>query len=132
VLLRAIAVGARVLVHTDQPGSWEQFMTAVGDPGLLTMAGGRTAPGHFTVAVFHGITPIAVDAPTIVTVLPPGVSPDTADVLLQQNYAAPQDIWVATPTGSTMVTMVATTDEIGFIGNSLPQARAAAPALSRH
>lgn len=127
VLLRAIAVGARVLVHTDQPAAWQQFVTAVGDPGLLMLVGGRIAPGHFTVAVFHGMTPVAVDAPTIVTVVPPGVSTEIADVRLEQNYAAPQDIWIGTPTGSAMVTMVATPDEIGFIGHSLPNAAQAPP-----
>ncbi|PYE13787.1 type VII secretion protein EccE [Williamsia limnetica] len=120
VLLRAIAVGARVLVHTDQPSEWHQFVSAVGDPGLLTLSGGRVPPGHFSVAVFHGMTPVAVDAPTIITVLPPGVGGTDADIRLQQNHAAPQDIWVGTPNGSTMVTMVATGDEIGFIGHSLP------------
>ncbi|ORM35885.1 type VII secretion protein EccE [Williamsia sp. 1135] len=120
VLLRAIAVGARVLVHTDDPAQWHQFVTAVGDPGLLNLAGGRVSPGHFTVAVFHGMTPVAVDAPTIITLLPPGADSTGADVRLQQNHAAPQDIWIGTPSGSTMVTMVATPDEIGFIGHSLP------------
>lgn len=128
VLLRAIAVGARVLVYSDQPAAWQQFVNAVGDPGLLMLVGGRVAPGHFTVAVFHGMTPVAVDAPTIITVVPSGVSTEHADIRLEQNYAAPQDIWIGTPTGSTMVTMVATPDEIGFIGNSLPNA---APSPSR-
>ncbi|WP_307797078.1 type VII secretion protein EccE [Williamsia soli] len=120
VLLRAIAVGARVLVHTDDPAQWHQFVTAVGDPGLLALAGGRVSPGHFTVAVFHGMSPVAVDAPTIIMLLPPGTDSTEADVRLKQNHAAPQDIWVGTPSGSTMVTMVATPDEIGFIGHSLP------------
>jgi hypothetical protein len=66
------------------------------------------------------MTPVAVDAPTIITVLPPGIGGTDADIRLQQNHAAPQDIWVGTPNGSTMVTMVATGDEIGFIGHSLP------------
>lgn len=127
VLLRAIAVGARVLVHSDQPAAWQPFVSAVGDPGLLMLAGGRVAPGHFTVAVFHGMTPVAVDTPTIITVVPPGVSAEHADVRLAQNHAAPQDIWIATPTGSAMVTMVATPDEIGFIGSSLPTAAASPP-----
>jgi hypothetical protein len=122
VLLRSIAVGARVLVYTDHPAAWAQFVTAVGDPGLLVVAGGRIAPGHYTVAVFHGVTPVAVDAPTVVAVLPPGSVSEPADVRLDQNHAAPQDIWISTGTGSAMVTMVATPDEIEFIGSSLPVA----------
>jgi type VII secretion protein EccE len=122
VLLRAIAVGARVIVYTDHPAGWQQFITAVGDPGVLVLAGGRTAPGHYTVTVFHGVTPVAVDAPTVITVLPAGTTDESADIRLEQNAAAPQDIWVGTPNGSTMVTMVATPDEMAFIGSSLPVA----------
>lgn len=120
VLLRAIAVGARVLVYTDHGAVWQQFVTAVGDPGLLALAGGRNPQGHYTVAVFHGVAPAPVDAPTVITVVPPGSPGEPADVRLEQNEAAPQDIWVATPTGSAMVTMVATPDEMAFIGSTLP------------
>ncbi len=75
------------------------------------------------------MTPIAVDAQAIITVVPPGLSTENAEVRLEQNYAAPQDIWIGTPTGSAMVTMVATPDEIGFIGHSLPSAT---PAQTRY
>jgi hypothetical protein len=74
------------------------------------------------VTVFHGVTPVAVDAPTVITVLPAGTTDESADIRLEQNAAAPQDIWVGTPNGSTMVTMVATPDEMAFIGSSLPVA----------
>ncbi|PXW32582.1 UNVERIFIED_CONTAM: type VII secretion protein EccE [Williamsia faeni] len=125
VLLRAIGVGARVLIYSDRPADWQQFVTAVGDPGLVALAGGRVFPGHFTVAMFDGLTPATVDTPTTVILVPPGTHTEPADIRLVQNHAAPQDIWISTPGGSAMVTMVATGDEISFIGSSLPSTNAA-------
>jgi type VII secretion protein EccE len=131
ILLRAIGVGARVLIYSDRPADWQQFVTTVGDPGLVALAGGRVFPGHFTVAMCDGLIPTTVDAPTIINLAPPGAHTDPADIRLVQNHASPQDIWISTPGGSAMVTMVATGDEIGFIGSSLPSTTGA-QAPGRH
>ncbi len=140
VILRAIALGARAVVHTDRPDAWHTMVVNVGDPHALSLAsrlagtGQQPAPpvatpGPFattTVIVFDGIAPMAqTGGATIVHVRAPGTPADEldADVVLIQDPVAPNSITVRTSTASTTVTMVTTPDEMRYIGESLVAAR---------
>ncbi|MEV6323781.1 type VII secretion protein EccE [Nocardia sp. NPDC051787] len=135
VILRAIALGARVVVHSDRPEAWHSMVTNVGSPYWLSMAPRSAAASHPPAApqpgapaptasmlVFDGIAPAASPGgATIVHVRPsrdPGGSFD-ADVTLVQDDRTPNQITVRTAGASTTVHMVTTPDEMRYIGESL-------------
>ncbi len=140
VLLRAIALGAHVVVHTYRPENWHSMVVNVGDPYALSLAprfaGGQVpaapaaaTPGPTpttTVIVFDGVAPTAqTGGATIVHVRAPNapaIEP-AADVVLIQDPAAPNSITVRTSSADTTVTMVTTPDEMRYIGESLVAAR---------
>lgn len=140
VILRAIALGAHVVVHTGRPEAWQTMVANVGAPHSLSLATrfGATAqhgpattqPGAgfstATVVVFDGIAPTALTGgATIVRVRGPH-EPDgdfDADVTLIQDPAAPNRITVRTSTAQATVNMVTTPDEMRYIGESLAAAR---------
>ncbi|MFW0783834.1 type VII secretion protein EccE [Gordonia sp. CPCC 206044] len=137
VVLRAIALGARVMVSTDRPADWMPMAHAVGDPRILAVAGaaaGSQVAGQrqgYSVLVFDGVAQESISAEgTIITVTASGMDADpTVDVaLLQDAQAGP---WVTVRSGgdSTPVVMVATDDEMRYIGASL---KAPDRQLSRH
>ncbi|AZG48772.1 type VII secretion protein EccE [Gordonia insulae] len=123
VILRAVAIGASVTIHTVRPDQWHQLIEKVGDPRRLALSSDRAqAPSGHRVVVFDGLTgPPAEPHTTHITVLAPGdprvseLVPD-ASVIVRQNPRAPQDISVTTATERVAVTMVATPDEWTFIG----------------
>lgn len=141
VILRAIALGAHVVVHTDRPEAWHSMVVNVGDPYALSLAPRFAGTGHppappaaatpgpfpaATVIVFDGIAPTAqAGGATIVHVRAPHApaSAVDADVLLIQDPEAPNSITVRTSTATTTVTMVTTPDEMRYIGESLVAAR---------
>ncbi len=141
VILRAIALGAHVVVHTGRPEAWQTMVANVGAPQSLSLAtrfGGNTQqhgpaatqPGTgfstATVVVFDGIAPTALTGgATIVRVRGPH-EPDAdfdADVTLYQDPTAPNRITVRTSTAQATVNMVTTPDEMRYIGESLAAAR---------
>lgn len=141
VILRAIALGAHTIVHTDRPEAWNSMVANVGAPHSISLApryaggagqyqapasqpggGGRTP----TVVVFDGIAPTTLTGgATIVHIrapeAPPG--PFDADIVLIQDSAAPNLITVRTSTAAATVNMVTTPDEMWYIGESLAAAR---------
>lgn len=140
VILRAIALGAHTIVHTDRPEAWQSMVANVGAPHSLSLAprfagagqhsvppqpGGGPIPGA-TVVVFDGIAPTALTGgATIVHVRAPE-QPDgqfDADIVLVQDISAPNLITVRTSTASATVNMVTTPDEMRYIGESLTAAR---------
>ncbi len=137
VVLRAIALGARVMVNTDRPAHWMPMAHAVGDPRILAVAGaaaGSQVAGQrqgYSVLVFDGVAQESISAEaTIITVTAPGFEADTdADVtLLQRADANP---WVTVRSGgeTSQVVMVATDDEMRYVGSSLnaPERQAGSP-----
>ncbi|RJO72374.1 type VII secretion protein EccE [Nocardia panacis] len=141
VILRAIALGAHAIVHTDRPDAWTSMVGNVGTPQMLTLApraaGASYHPPHpspspvaiaptATVVVFDGIPPTAITGgATIVHVRGPQDPPGQfdADVVLTQDPAAPNLITVRTSTAAATVNMVTTPDEMWYIGESLAAAR---------
>lgn len=123
VILRAVAIGASVTIHSVRPVQWHHLIAAVADPQQLSMADDRIPPasGH-RVTIFDGMAgPAAEPGTTHITVLAPGdpriaeMVPD-ASVIVRQNPRTPQDFSVTTPNDRVAVTMVATPDEWTFIG----------------
>ncbi|MGW6695925.1 type VII secretion protein EccE [Rhodococcus sp. NPDC054953] len=58
VVLRAVATGARIVVHTEQPQLWRQLVGAVADPDRLLLAGPDTpVPPWATAVVLDGVGP---------------------------------------------------------------------------
>ena len=122
-VLRALALGARVLVHTRRPAMWRDMVEAVGDNNLLWVAefdrGAMQAGSdrNYSVAVFDGATeqPVRVGITTIV-VMPPNTVPSAdADVSLEQLDHDTDAVQVSTRAGSAIVTMVATDEEMRYI-----------------
>ncbi|MGV9709738.1 type VII secretion protein EccE [Gordonia sp. NPDC003424] len=127
VVLRAIALGARVMVSSDRAAHWMPMAHAVGDPRTLAVAGpaaGSQIAGQrqgYSVLVFDGVPPESISAEvTIITVTAAGMVADAAaDVALMQSADAGP--WVTVRSGGVtdQVIMVATDDEMRFIGASL-------------
>ncbi|WP_433599710.1 type VII secretion protein EccE [Nocardia sp. CA-135953] len=139
VILRAIALGAHTVVHTDRPEAWQSMVANVDAPHSLSLAPRFAGAGHHvappqpggpipaaTVVVFDGIAPTALTGgATIVHVRAPE-QPDgqfDADIVLVQDVSAPNLITVRTSTASATVNMVTTPDEMWYIGESLAAAR---------
>lgn len=140
VILRAIALGAHAVVHTDRPDAWHSMVANVDAPHLLSLAPRYTTASQHptpvpqsgtpfpaaTVVVFDGIAPTALTGgATIVHVRPPGqpAGQFDADVVLTQDPAARNLITVRTSAASATVNMVTTPDEMRYIGESLTAAR---------
>lgn len=137
VVLRALALGARAVVHTTRTEAWYTMVNHVGAPHALSLAprsmGTReptSAPVEpasapyptTTMVVFDGITPTALPGgATIVYVHADeqGHAPFDADVTLMQQPSTPNQITVRTAAGSSTVQMVTTPDEMQYIGESL-------------
>lgn len=139
VILRAIALGAHTIVHTDRPEAWQSMVANVDAPHSLSLAPRFAGAGQHlappppggplpaaTVLVFDGIAPtVSTGGATIVHVRAPE-QPDAqfdADIVLVQDISAPNLITVRTSTASATVNMVTTPDEMWYIGESLAAAR---------
>ena len=140
VILRAIALGARVIVHTNRPGGWVPMAQALGIPQQLTIAnfgGGGQQAGHrqeFSVMVFDGVPPIPHAAEvTMIRIfgsptMTSGAPTASATVTLTQQTRGGPIVRIETAEGHTDVMMVATPDEMHYIGGSLRTPAPSGPA----
>lgn len=143
VILRAIALGATVLVHTRRPQAWGPMAGTIGDPRILQIASGGAgqqqagARRGYTVLICDGVNtdPHTADM-TVIRLLPPEAPlHDTPEVVLTQNVRSPQMVHIQTEDGVADAVMVATEPELRYIGASLPRRRTEArhaQAGSRH
>jgi type VII secretion protein EccE len=101
IVLRAMAVGADVEVHSARPDRWRQMVAAIGDPYSLRLAatGSATDPDEaqnsspVTIAVFDQVPARASSAHTTVTISEPGgPRRRTADLVIEQVGAATVDV----------------------------------------
>ncbi|ORA36228.1 type VII secretion protein EccE [Mycobacterium aquaticum] len=130
VVLRALALGARILVRTSRSGQWREMVGNVDDNRLLWVTDfnrGSLQAGadrNYTLEAFDGVvesgvrsgvTAMVVVAPTEpATILPAGT-----DVLLEELQDDSDRVMVRTRSAATVVSMVATADELRYIGRSL-------------
>jgi len=126
VVLRSLALGARVRVHTHRTGAWRAMAEQVGDATRLHATGtdrGAIEAGarrDYSVEMYDGTPERPVRAGVTAMVVSPIHSPPTtaADVRLQLLDDDRDEVLVTTPAGTATVTMVATDDEMRYIGSS--------------
>ncbi|MFV8142191.1 type VII secretion protein EccE [Mycolicibacterium senegalense] len=125
-VLRSLALGARVRVHTRRPAAWREMVEEVDDNNLLrvtdfnrsTMQAGSDR--NYSVEMFDGVSEQGVRVGvTAIVVKPPQARPSgTADVTLQLVDPINDVVRVGTRSGAAVVTMVATDDEMRYIKSS--------------
>lgn len=122
-VLRALALGARVLVHSRRPGQWRDMVEVVGRHDLLWVADFNRqtiqagAERNYTVEVFDGVAEQSVRAGVTTMVLEPPNTPTTpnSDVALELISLERDIVKVSTRAGFAVVTMVATDEEMHYI-----------------
>jgi hypothetical protein len=125
-VLRSLALGAHVLVHSRRPGMWRGMVEEVDDHDLLwvadfnrgTMQAG--AERNYSVEMFDGVAEQSVRVGvTSILVLPPDTEVSrNADVTLELLDFDTDTVKVSTRAGSSVVTMVATDEEMHYIKSS--------------
>ena len=131
VLLRSVALGARVRVHTNRPAAWRDMVEQVGDRSLFWVTDfgrGSIQAGsdrNYSVEMFDGLAAQSVRVGVTSMVLhPPDTAPSaTFDVALELLDSTADTVKVSTRAGSAVVTMVATDEELRFIKASLAAER---------
>jgi hypothetical protein len=122
-VLRSLALGARVRVHTRRPAAWRDMVDQVGDQTLLWVSDfsrGSLQAGSertYNVEMFDGVADHAVRVGvTTMVVQPLGAAPSPgADVVLELLDIDTDTVRVSTRAGSSVVTMVATDEELRYI-----------------
>jgi type VII secretion protein EccE len=122
-VLRSLALGARVLVHTRRPGLWRAMVDEVDDHDLLWVADfnrGAMQAGserNYSVEMFDGVPerPVRAGVTSMVVAAPNTAVTPYADVALELVSLADATVKVSTRAGSAVVTMVATDDELRYI-----------------
>ncbi|WP_083873976.1 type VII secretion protein EccE [Nocardia paucivorans] len=126
VILRAIALGATVVVHTNRHEAWRPMVDQVGMPRALSLAswsaGSQQASSYrgATVIVYDGIPPSMHHSDVTVMVLlstppPRGEDTFTPDIVLAEDPRTANLVTVRTPDSTTIVHMVATPDEMRYL-----------------
>lgn len=123
VVLRSLALGARVLVHSRRPALWRAMVDAVGRHDLLWVADFNRraiqagAERNYTVEMFDGVAEqaVRVGVTTMVVAVPNTPASTQADVVLDLVSLEHDTVKVSTQAGSAIVTMVATDDEMRYL-----------------
>lgn len=125
-VLRSLALGARVLVHTRRPALWRDMVEQVGNHDLLWVADFNRAAmqagadRNYSVEVFDGVAerPVRAGVTRIVVARPQTAVSPNADVALELISLENDTVKVSTRAGSAVVTMVATDEEMRYINAS--------------
>ncbi|WP_301122785.1 type VII secretion protein EccE [Mycolicibacterium fortuitum] len=123
VVLRSLALGARVLVHTRRPAFWRDMVDVVGRHDLLWVADfNRRAlqagsERNYSVEMFDGVPEQSVRVGVTAMVVAPPNTPasEQADVVLDLISLERDTVKVSTQAGSAVVTMVATDEEMRYL-----------------
>ncbi|QLL10366.1 type VII secretion protein EccE [Mycobacterium vicinigordonae] len=123
VVLRSLALGAHVLVHTRRPAKWRTMVDEVDDHDLLWVADfnrGSMQAGadrNYSVEMFDGVVEqsVRVGVTSIVVVPPESAVTANADVALELLDFDADTVRVSTRAGSSVVTMVATDEEMRYL-----------------
>ncbi len=125
VILRAIALGASVVVHTNRHDAWRPMVGYVDMPQALTLAtwsaGSQQASSYrfATLVVFDGIVPSGHHSDATVMVLRqhgPVADGFEPDITLIEDQGTANLVTVRTESGETSVYMVATPEELRYVG----------------
>lgn len=123
VVFRAVATGARVLVHTDRPHAWTALVDAVGTPTRLRIAhrSSWSETGFDTLVVDGPPAPRARPGVTTVHVQPTGGPTPTVVAVSVVQAASSGDRIVLTLGGRSIeLTLVTISSETAFIGRPRP------------
>ena len=121
VVLRSLALGARVRVHTGRAAAWRAMVDQVGDETFLRIEGQSRGPTtEYSVEMFDGVaeSPVRRDVTTMIVNPAHAIASRNADVTLQLLDRDHDVVRVETRTGSMVVTMVATDDEMRYLKSS--------------
>ena len=126
VVLRSLALGAHVLVHSRRPAKWRTMVDEVDDHDLLWVTDfnrGSLQAGadrNYSVEMFDGVAeqPVRVGVTAIVVAPPESAVTANADVALQLLDLDTDTVKVSTRAGSSVVTMVATDEEMRYLKGS--------------
>jgi type VII secretion protein EccE len=127
VVLRSLALGALVNVHTRRPAVWRTMAEQIGDSDLLSVNDRDSdamrvgSDRDYRVEMFDGTTEHLVqEGVTTMVVKPSHAEPSAdADVTLQLLDHDQDLVRVGTRSAMALVTMVATDDEMRYIKSSL-------------
>ena len=120
IVLRAIATGAQVVVHSADPRRWDPMLTAVDDPDRLGLAPveHEHSAERPRVEVYDGLTPPADSAGVTIFHLAAGGEAATrpadapaSTVFIRQHPHDQRTFSVDTHTGTTVISVVAVDDE---------------------
>ncbi|WP_306355966.1 MULTISPECIES: type VII secretion protein EccE [unclassified Nocardia] len=146
IVLRTVAVGADVEVHSSRPGRWQHLVDAVGDPRSLRLVGAHgpigarngaePEVGPATVAVFDQLVPSSTAAPTTIVISAPGGPRQrSADLSIDQTGAAAIDVGI--PMHTVRIDLIEPIGEDRFLtgvdesaGISSPDRRGPVPELA--
>jgi len=120
-VLRSLALGARVRVHTKRVRAWTAMANQVGDESFLCVGDrGRGAVSEYSVEMFDGVAeqPVRTGVTTMVVAPSQAVASRDADVALHLLDGDRDVVHIKTSTGSATVTMVATDDEMRYLRSS--------------
>jgi ESX secretion system protein EccE len=123
VVLRSLALGARVLVHSRRPALWRDMVDEVGRQDLLWVADFNRhtiqagADRNYTVEMFDGVAEqsVRVGVTSMMVASPRSPVSPHADVALELVSLEHDTVKVSTRAGSAVVTMVATDEEMRYI-----------------
>ncbi|UEA58426.1 type VII secretion protein EccE [Gordonia otitidis] len=121
VVLRIVATGGRVALHTSRPDRWHHLVDAIGDRHVLGFADNRSGRDiDARVQLFDSVAPCAVaDGVTRILVVPQDQEVDdvrTGAIVLRQHRTWAHQLTLETSRDRVGVTMVSTPEESGFIG----------------
>jgi type VII secretion protein EccE len=57
IVFRAVAIGARVVIHTDRADAWRSLLNGAASPDRLRIAGEQPGDREFDTVVFDGVRP---------------------------------------------------------------------------
>lgn len=129
VILRAIALGASVVVHTDRHDEWRPMVAHLGMPHALSLATWSAASQQANanrstdLVVYDGVEPTTHPSDATMLVLRPAASDENTaepDVTLVEDPRRTNLVTVRTPAGPTPVYMVATSSELAYLGAVAP------------
>lgn len=126
IVLRAIATGERIAVHTVDPQSWQSLIGTVADPGRLRLVDAAIRCGDATAVLFDGTDTVSL--PDMITAIAvretpladdqPGLSIDNSTVSLLQPGAVGSRIHLWSKGVRSELSLVTIPAETAFIGTA--------------
>lgn len=125
VVLRAVAVGALVVVYTDRPHMWDVMVTSIGDANRIQFASG---PGFLdprcSLAVVDGMQPSAIPGHcTALHIISSEYDalPVRPDIVIDQPNGYGDHVLLSAAGHTTQIRLVTVSDELAYLGRPVQQ-----------